>query len=252
MYKVTVIIAVLNAKDTIQRCLESIITQQGVAIELIVLDGGSTDGTQHIINSFATYIAFYESAKDGGIYNAWNKGLNLMSGDWVCFLGADDAFIDNDILASNIDYAILQRENVELILSNGMLVDNNGNKIRIFGEDWNWNKIIHYVKYCHPGLLHSNKLIQRVGNFDVNYKIAADYDYIMRCGKETKVFYIDKVSVCVGDSGVSRSKVSIAFSEHYKIQRIYMYITKRQASFDFLMAYLKYFIRSTMYKLGFK
>ena len=88
--RISVVIAVYNGAQTIQRALDSIFEQTYRDLEVVVIDGGSTDGTQAILEHNASQIAYWVSEPDRGVYNAWNKALDHVTGDWVCFLGADD------------------------------------------------------------------------------------------------------------------------------------------------------------------
>src|SRR5690606_34585060 len=86
----SVVISVFNGAKTLQKCLDSVAGQTYAARELIVIDGGSTDGTQQILRHNAGRLAYWVSEPDRGTYHAWNKALAQASGDWSCFLGADD------------------------------------------------------------------------------------------------------------------------------------------------------------------
>ena len=96
---ITVILAVLNASNTLERCLQSILKQTYQHKEIILVDGGSTDGTLSILDAYGDKLTYWESKPDRGIYHAWNKALKHARGDWICFLGADDYFWSNNVLA---------------------------------------------------------------------------------------------------------------------------------------------------------
>jgi glycosyltransferase involved in cell wall biosynthesis len=79
--------------------MESILRQDYPNIEHIVLDGGSSDGTVDVLRKYDDRIALWKSEPDRGIYDAWNKGLALARGEWICFLGADDEFLSGAVSA---------------------------------------------------------------------------------------------------------------------------------------------------------
>jgi Glycosyltransferases involved in cell wall biogenesis len=81
----TIIVAVLNSKETLERCIESVNSQTYPYKELIIKDGGSTDGTVEILKNNDDKIAYWESSPDHGIYHAWNKALQYARGEWICF-----------------------------------------------------------------------------------------------------------------------------------------------------------------------
>ncbi len=94
----SIIVAVYNAFHTIGRCIESVTAQTYPYRELIVIDGGSTDGTVEILRQKSDQIQYWVSEPDTGICNAWNKGVQKARGEWIGFLGADD-FLWSGILA---------------------------------------------------------------------------------------------------------------------------------------------------------
>src|SRR6478672_9493040 len=96
--KISVVIAVRNGAPTIQHALDSVF-EQTMEAELVVIDGASTDDTSDILARNANRIAYWVSEPDRGVYEAWNKGLAHVTGDWIQFLGADDTFHAPDTLA---------------------------------------------------------------------------------------------------------------------------------------------------------
>src|ERR1700712_5543862 len=92
--KISIIIVTFNAAADLQSCLNSIYRQKYPAIEIIIMDGKSTDGTADILESNTDKIAFWKSEKDQGIYDAMNNALDHITGEWVYFLGADDQLLD--------------------------------------------------------------------------------------------------------------------------------------------------------------
>jgi hypothetical protein len=90
---ISVIIVTYNAAKTLQVCLDSVYSQQHPHIQLIVIDGNSTDGTQQILENNSSRINYWISEPDKGIYDAMNKGIKQINGRWVYFLGADDELL---------------------------------------------------------------------------------------------------------------------------------------------------------------
>ncbi len=95
---VSIIIPVYNAGSTIARTLESVIDQSYQSVELVVVDGASSDGSLEIISRFQSYIKVFISEQDTGVYAAINKGLDRASGDWILILGADDFLANSSVL----------------------------------------------------------------------------------------------------------------------------------------------------------
>ncbi len=101
---VTVVTAVFNGQPYVAECLESVLSQDYPNIEHIVLDGGSSDGTLDVLRRYDDKIAFWKSESDKGVYDAWNKSLDLANGEWITFLGADDVYLPRAI-STYIDLA---------------------------------------------------------------------------------------------------------------------------------------------------
>ena len=95
--KVSVICPVYNGQATIKRLIESVLLQNYPNVELIIIDGCSTDGTPAILEGYSERLIFI-SEPDRGIYDAMNKGIDLATGDWLFFMGADDYFVNTHVL----------------------------------------------------------------------------------------------------------------------------------------------------------
>lgn len=104
MNSISVIIPCFNAHSTIEYAIQSFIQQTYPQKELIIIDGGSNDGSIELINQYKTSISFFKSEKDRGVYDAINKGINVANGEWIFILGADDEFHSKDVLESISKY----------------------------------------------------------------------------------------------------------------------------------------------------
>ena len=93
--KISIIIATWNAAKTLRTCLDSIVPQLNKDVELILVDGGSKDETNEIIDSYGDKVSVHISEPDKGVYDAWNKGVKSASGDWITFIGADDVMLQD-------------------------------------------------------------------------------------------------------------------------------------------------------------
>ena len=132
---VSVITAVFNGQQYIVNCIESVLQQDYPYIEYIVIDGGSSDGTIDLLRQYDDRIAFWSSEPDRGVYDAWNKGLAIAQGEWICFVGADDEFLPGAISA----YMQLaaQEPEAEYLSSRERWVQNSGYE-RLKGGPWSW------------------------------------------------------------------------------------------------------------------
>lgn len=178
----TVIIATYNCASTLTDCLESIVSQTFTP-ELIVIDGGSTDGTKNIIQKYQEYISYYISEKDHGVYDAWNKALKKSNGEWIIFLGSDDWFDSSTSLHTALSCA--EKTNGEkewLIYPKVHLIDNNKKIIGFDNDEWEKvkEKFPANMPVTHSGTLHKNIIFKKYGFFDEKFRIAGDYELFSR------------------------------------------------------------------------
>jgi glycosyltransferase involved in cell wall biosynthesis len=203
--RLSIIIATWQAASTLERCLQSIIDQDFVDWELLISDGASTDGTVDLISKFERHIQWWRSGEDSGIYDAWNQALHNARGEYVCFLGADDTWADNEALARI--FTVVGDENYDLVTSSGLFLNSATGKSIDFGSAWNYRRLGRHMVVCHPGMLHRRSLFQTYGLFDTQYKIAGDLDFLLRLPCDIKTIHVDTTTVVVEAAGVSRRNV---------------------------------------------
>lgn len=189
---ISIIIATYNAGKTLQHCLDSIAPQKSKELELLIIDGQSTDNTLDIINSNKLIIDFYISETDKGIYDAWNKGIQMATGEWIMFVGADDILLPN-ALSQYIDLINKTPEigNYDYICANNEFIGKDGKVLKIMGEAPSWSKMKKYMAAAHVASLHNKKnLFNKVGLYNLEYKICADYELLLR--KKDKLIFLFK------------------------------------------------------------
>lgn len=195
--KISIITSVLNAAGTIQRELDSIARQSYEEWELIVIDGGSTDGTVEILQKNDHLITYWESKPDRGIYHAWNKALDHVTGDWICFLGADDYLWNGDVLSEMAPHLEAQLGSYRLVYGSLNLVDTNGSVVFRLGEPWSeaGPRFRENLSIPHSGILHHKSLFEIHGRFDESFKIAGDYEFLLRELKANDAYFVEGVAV---------------------------------------------------------
>ena len=201
---ITTIVAVLNNVDTLERCLESIIAQTHSNKELVVIDGGSTDGTLEILEARSAEITHWISEPDSGVYNAWNKALNHARGEWVCFLGADDYFWNDDVLTHLLPFLEeADASGIRVVYGRAAFIDQAGNVIKLIGKPWEKIRWLmpHGMPLPHPGLMHHRTIFQDHGRFDETFEIAADYELLLRELKNGQALYARGITVVGWQSG---------------------------------------------------
>jgi glycosyltransferase involved in cell wall biosynthesis len=238
---VTVITAVFNGSDRIDACIESVLHQNYPNIEHIILDGGSTDGTVAILRKYQDRIALWKSEPDSGVYDAWNKGLELAQGEWIAFLGADDEYLPNAITA----YMNLAREHPDAdYLSSKIRWFRPSGYSRILGSQWEWPRFSRYMCCPHVGSMHRRQLFEKYGGFDISYRIVADYEFLLRPRDKLQSAFMSLTSVNMSAGGISDSIAALHEACRAKIET--GGVPKTLAYLDLLFADVKVRIRTLL------
>jgi GT2 family glycosyltransferase len=176
---VSVITACRNAAPTIEAALRSVATQRGRAIEHIVIDGASTDGTLEILARWEPRLAVLVSEPDGGISDAFNKGVARASGVYVMFVNADDRLSPGQIARAA---AVLDSTGADGVFGDLVCEDGAGRPLhRIAGDPGYAEKIARrFPAMNHPTLMVRRDLFDRIGGFDTALRVAMDYDWCLR------------------------------------------------------------------------
>lgn len=179
-----------------RQCLESVHNQTYKNIEHIVIDGASKDGTLDLIKQYAQrgWIK-YISEPDTGVYNAMNKGIKMAKGKYIAFLHSDDFYHNKDAVRLSIE----SLEKTESDFSYSKFIMINGKESN--SVEWGLENFLFTMPIGHPTMFSKTKTLQREGGFNENYKVAADYDLIIRLIlKDYKSVYVteDIVSYRLG------------------------------------------------------
>lgn len=202
---ITVIIPSYNAEKYIAGCLESIFNLDFLSIEIIVMDGGSTDKTLEILSQYNNNILRWKSEPDLGIYDAMNKGISIASGRWLYFMGADDRLLPGfKELAGKLTH------DDTIYYGNSIPFYEDGVEIDPYGLLKGEFSAYRLAKYCmnHQSILYPAKAFYNL-KYELKYKIAADYALNLRLwGNHNfrKEFYaIDVVSYNMGGFSAGNS-----------------------------------------------
>lgn len=220
---VSIITVVYNDQRSLRKTIESVIGQTYKNIEFIIIDGGSTDGTLDVIKEYEKYINSWISEPDKGVYDAMNKGLKLASGEWINFLNAEDTFYSNYTVGD-------------------IFYNKNNHHFKLIYGDWiNVNsKDMYYEAHAIPYLNnrhlksrfqmnHQSLFVKNnhIPNFDLTYKIKADYQWVIDIVKyveDKDILYIHKPFVKYDCEGLSSTFLLVNVKE-------YIYLTKRNFGF---------------------
>lgn len=202
--KISVVTVCFNATPTIGYTIESFLAQTHAEKELIVVDGGSTDGTLEIVRSHLGETVRLIAEPDRGMYDAANKALRAYTGDAVGFLNADDRYHDahvlNDIAAALAD-ADLVSGHLDFVrdhASRQVVRRWRGSAYRKHSFRRGWMP-------AHPTVYARRHVVERVGPYDLAYRVAADYDWMLRAYElhDFRASFIDRVLVDMMAGGAS-------------------------------------------------
>lgn len=205
--KISVVTVCRNAAATISRALESFFQQDHPGKELVVVDGASTDETVAIARSFACDGVKIISEPDQGLYDAMNKGLRTFEGEAVGFLNADDSFHDSGALsaiAASLESADICYGDLDVVRDPRRVVR------RWRCTPWRRGGFRSGWMPPHPTFYCRRRVVENVGAFDLRYRLAADYDFMLRA-LELGAYVparIPRVLVDMGDGGLSSGSVS--------------------------------------------
>lgn len=211
--KISVITVCYNSAKTLGQTIKSVIAQDYNGLEYIIVDGGSTDGTQDVIRKYGENVTYWISEPDCGIYDAMNKGLKVCTGEIVAFLNSDDWYESNVLKRVN---SYFEKNDVDIVSGKTYTVYDEGIEKNIFARE-NDENIFFSVIYHHPALFVKRALFERVGVYDTSYKIAADTDWIIRAYSEgARILKVDDYFTYFRDGGLSSRNVYESQKEQYR------------------------------------
>jgi glycosyltransferase involved in cell wall biosynthesis len=203
--KFSVITAVYNRQNTIARALLSIKEQTYENVEVVVVDGGSSDGTQEVVKTIIDDGDIFISETDKGIYDALNKGINASTGDIICFLHSDDIYKDKHCLSVVANYF---NKEIDIVYGNVSFFKKNDvtKLVRVYKphklniKNLTWGKMP-----AHPAIFIRKEIYIALGSFNIKYRIAGDYEFLCRMmtTMNCKSIHIPKLIVRMQLGGIS-------------------------------------------------
>jgi glycosyltransferase involved in cell wall biosynthesis len=205
--KISVITVCKNAGKTLENTIKSVLSQTYQNIEYIVIDGNSSDDTMDILKKYRSRISRLISEEDGGIYQAMNKGIKVSTGDIIIFMNSGDIFYDKSVVEN-----ILSKwpSGTDIVYGDVFLV----NEKKIKHQSNVGKPFFMYDNICHQSMFIKRDCFRKVGFFNEKYKIAADFDWLIRGIFEYNLVikYIGTVVSCYQGGGISSDK------EKFKIE----------------------------------
>ena len=199
--KISVITPSFNSEKTIEKTILSVISQhKNCQLEYIIIDGGSTDRTCEIINKYINFINVFISEPDAGAYDAMNKGISLATGDIIGIINSDDWYQNEAIKIVEQEFS--KNLDIDVLYSP---IDNyfEGEYVATFSPG-NLDKLPIRFTLNHPSCFIKKSAYDLVGLYDLQYKIAADYDFILRLFLSgLKFYYVDTPLAAYSLNGMS-------------------------------------------------
>ncbi|GHT01776.1 hypothetical protein AGMMS50276_30540 [Synergistales bacterium] len=228
----------LNAVDTIEETILSVLNQNYPALEYIVIDGGSTDGTMDVIERHRSRLSKVVSEPDRGIYDAFNKGLAIATGDIVGILNADDMYAPWTF--ETVAKASRRRPDGGVFYGKLVSLDRANRKWTVYPIDSHSNLPNRMIG--HPAMFVRNSVYKKRGFFNTDYKIAGDWDFMLRLYMAGEIFCpMDKVLTAFSVSGLSSHVSRRLTMESIAIYR--KYLPRFAALRKILKTEIKYWLR---------
>ncbi|HEY5293653.1 MAG TPA: glycosyltransferase family 2 protein [Burkholderiales bacterium] len=201
--RISVITVVRNGVRFVGQTIESVLMQRYADLEYIVVDGGSTDGTVDVIKSHETQLAKWVSERDEGIADAFNKGISYSTGDYVLFLNADDALANPDVIDMVARNIVGNGSPVLLYGDCDVLDRDSGEVLYRASIDVPHKKLLLGKMIPHPSLFTHRSYFEKYGRFDPSFRIAMDYEWLLRGGLTERVVHVPLLVTNVRDGGMS-------------------------------------------------
>jgi glycosyltransferase involved in cell wall biosynthesis len=222
---VSVITVVFNGARYLEEAIVAVASQTYPNIEHIVIDGGSTDGTVDILRRYDDKLGYWMSEPDAGLYDAMNKGVALVEDpeSYILFANADDSLYATDAIAR----AVQLGQGADLVYGKMELTDD-----LISGVSGREVQLADLARQtlCHPATFVRKRAFDRVGKFDTSYRIAADYDHIVRCfTAPVSTRFVDVIVSRMRMGGLSEDRFMLSCRERKAVIRSHFPLLRRLA-----------------------
>jgi glycosyltransferase involved in cell wall biosynthesis len=240
--KISIITVCYNSEKTIERTIKSVLAQKYYNIEYIIIDGGSKDSTIQIIEKYRSSIHQFISEKDHGIYDAINKGITISTGDIVGILNSDDIF-SNDNIIDCIVNIFNQKPQLDSIIGDIAFINTNEKIVRVYSsKNWTPNKFVYGFMPPHPSFYCKRDLFYKYGLYKIDYKIAADYELLIRFFKIHNISYykFNTIMVHMNLGGVSTKGIKSTLLLNKEVKKA---CEQNGLNTNYLKLFSKYFLK---------
>jgi glycosyltransferase involved in cell wall biosynthesis len=183
--RITVVTPCYNTARFLESCIRSVLDQEYDALQYIVIDGGSTDGSVDVIRTYEPRLAYWHSRPDRGQAHAINQGLALATGDVVAYLNADDQYCAGTLSA--VAAILSERPDVTVVFGDAEFIDEAGSPMgRYAGVDQPFERKLQYWQgwdVPQPTVFLRRRVLDRHGVLDESFQYALDYDWFLRIAR---------------------------------------------------------------------
>ena len=218
---ISVVIPSYNRKEFLKRSIDSAINQTKKPFEIIVVDDGSTDGTETMIKSDYDFVKFIKQ-KNKGVSAARNIGIEVSIGEWICFLDSDDEWKKDKLekqinaMKSNPGYKFFHSN--EIWIKNGIRI-NQKKKHKKYGGDI-FDKCLDMCRISPSSVMIDKTVFDEVGNFNENLVVCEDYELWLRICDKYRVFFIDEPLIIKYGGHQGQLSYSIESIENHRIKAL--------------------------------
>lgn len=236
--KISIITVCFNSAKTIGDTLRSVREQTYKNIEHIIVDGGSTDSTLAVVVTEGAHVAKIVSEKDKGIYDAMNKGIALATGDVIGFINADDFYASSSVLATVA--AAFEKSKASSCYGDLCYVSQS-DPSRVV-RYWRSNSFVPMSfesGWCppHPTFFVHRSVYEKLGGFDLDFKIAADFELMARYLESARIssFYMPDVLVKMRLGGTTNKSLGNIWKQNVEIRKALNKLGLRFSVFKFVL-----------------
>jgi glycosyltransferase involved in cell wall biosynthesis len=213
----SVVCAMRNVAHCVEGFLDSYRRERTVDSQLIVVDGGSTDGTWEILLRHRGIIDVAVSETDDGIYDAWNKALPICTGQYVSFIGADDRIADGGI--KNLVAACQRVQSDPHIIAGFNVLTRQGIPVALLGAPYCPSRLCQRMMIAQVMSAHQLRWLVSVRGFAVSFRSAGDYELLLRERGSLRVEVVNVILAYMEDGGISRTALRKVFLEDYRARQ---------------------------------
>jgi glycosyltransferase involved in cell wall biosynthesis len=240
---ISVITVSHNSADSIAKSINSVLEQSYEKIEYIIIDGASVDGTKDIVKSYGTKISRFITEPDKGMYDAINKGIAVSNGDIIGILNSDDVFYDRHVIGKVAES--FSENEIDAVYGDAIFVKSGDTSriVRYYSSGaFHPRKFRFGFMPAHPSFYARRELFERFGLYKSDYKIAADFELLLRFihVNRIKYKYLKMPFVKMRTGGISNKSFKSNITLNREILRA---CRENGLQTGYFLIYLKYFFK---------